>query len=109
MKQVSQVIENPGNSLHHEPLLEIVQVDEEVLSILISLVCRKSKPVNCRFPITLDHIFFPQKIQFSQGVLRELVPLFRRGVQPADSPIYVFLCKELFPKAILCEGISPLR
>ena len=84
LKKIPQVVEYLGDSLYHEPLSEIVQVDEEVLSILISLVCREGEPVNRCFPAALNLIFFPQEIQLSQGVLRKLVSLLCRCSQPVE-------------------------
>ena len=109
LKKIPQVVEYPGYTLNHESLLEIIQMDEEVLSVLIPLVRRKGEPVNRCFPAALDPIFLSQKIQFPQGVLCELVPLLRGRSQPLNRFGCFFLWEQQLSKAILGEGISLLR
>ena len=101
------MVKESDHPLPHQSVLKVIQMKQKKLGVLVSLVSREGEPIDSGLPVLL-HLLAQEK-QFAQTILGLLVPLFCRGVQPADSPIYVFLCKELFPKAILCEGISPLR
>ena len=88
LKNPAHMVQEPDSDGRRGRPLKVIQVGEKILRIFMALLCRQREPMEGGFLVLRD--LFPQKVQFSEGVLSELVSLFRGGGKPVEGVRHIF-------------------
>lgn len=105
------MIQESQNGERDAEVVALVHVDEQVMCVLVSLICRSRQPLRCGFDIAL---YMPAlQVQLAEEILRPLVVLVRGSCQQLHRAIRVHrdaITREVqLGEAVVMDNLSKLK